>query len=655
MSQATSSMAPVQIAESQAEAAEAHGDRSLTGWTARLATSVAIAYTLFHLYTAGYGAFPNLIQRSIHVSFGLVLVYLLFSGRRASRDRVSLLDWACIAVAILGCVWVYLGYDRFMSRQTATMPDLIIGGAMIVIIMEAARRVIGIVFTILAAAALGYAFFGQSIPMPFMHRGMGLGVVIDHLYRTDMGIWGTTTDITATVVAVFIIFGSVLLFSGGGQAFMNLALLVAGRASGGPAKVAVVASSLFATVSGSAAANVAVTGAFSIPMMKRLSYDRNFAAAVEATASTGGQLMPPIMGAGAFIMAELLAVPYLHVMVAAIIPAFLFYLGVFVTVHLESVRRSYAALHPADIPAARTVFAPRAFLPFLLPIIVILVLLYMGYTPQRAGFSGTIAAIVLYLLSDLRFAAVKQRSRTVLKGLELGGYALVMIAVLAATAQIIIGIIGLTGFGVRLSSLLIAFSGGELLPALCMSMAVAIVLGMGMPTTGAYLVAASVLAPALTRIGMEPLQAHMFIFYFAILSAITPPVCAAVFVAAGIAQGPWFKAATIALRLGLVGFIVPFMFAYSPALLMRGEWLDIVPPLATATIGVIALAAGTTGRLLRTNSVVENLLLIAAALMMIHPGSGSDKIGIAIIVPVLAWQTLQRRRDASSPRTPADQ
>lgn len=632
-------------------AKESQGDRSLTGWTAHLATGVAVCYALFHIWTAGFGAFPSLIQRSLHVCFALVLVYLLWGGGRWAQKRVNLLDWACIAVAVVSAAWVWVGYDRFMERQDASLPDLIIGGALILVIMEAARRVIGVVFTVLAAAALCYAYFGRSIPMPFTHRGMEPGVIIDHLFLTDMGIWGVTTNITATVVAIFIIFGSVLLFSGGGQAFMNLALLIAGRATGGPAKVAVVASSLFATVSGSAAANVAVTGTFSIPMMRRLGYDRNFASATEATASTGGQLMPPIMGAGAFIMAELLAVPYVQVMLAAVIPCLLFYVGVFASVHLESRKRNYAPLDRALVPTAREVFAPAAFLPFLVPIAVLLGFLYLGFTPQRAGFSAVVTAVVLYTFIDLRPDAMRQRLLTIWKGLELAGYALVMIAVLAATAQIIIGIIGLTGLGVRLSSLLIAFSGGELLPALLMAMIVAIVLGMGMPTTGAYLVAASVLAPALTRIGMEPLQAHMFIFYFAILSAITPPVCAAVFVASGIAQSPWFRSALVAVRLGLVGFIVPFMFAYEPALLMRGDALSILLTLATALIGVLALAGGMAGRFLSRNAWWEGVVLVAAALMTIHPDYMLDLAGLAVIAAVCLRQLRARAVERAVERT----
>lgn len=617
---------------------ENYGNRELSGALRLIAAAIAIGFALFHIYTAAFGAFPNLIQRSIHVGVALALTFMLYSSRAATRDRVTLVDMACVLIALISTVWVYIHYDRFMSRTDITTPDLIIGGLTILIVLEAARRVIGIVFTILASVTLVYALFGQVLPMPLTHRGFSISVLVDHLYRTDMGLWGTTTSITSTVVAIFIIFGSILLFSGGGKAFMNLALLVAGRATGGPAKVATVSSSLFATVSGSAAANVAVTGSFSIPMMRQVKYDRNFAAGVEATASTGGQLMPPIMGAGAFIMAELLAVPYRDVMIAAIIPCFLLYFGVFLAVHFESKKQGYAGLPAALIPAAREVFAPRNILPFIVPIVGLLTMLFQGYTPQRAGLVALLLAIGLFLVRDLNPRNFVGRLRTLVGGLEQAGYALILIAVLAATAQIIIGIIGVTGVGVRLSSMLIAVSGGELLYGLMIAMLIAIVLGMGMPTTGAYLLAASVLAPALMRLGLDGLPAHLFIFYFAIISAITPPVCAAVFVAAGIARSSWVLSAWVATRLGLAGFIIPFMFVYSPALLMQGDPLWIMVATGSAALGVSALAGGAMGRFLAPNGVLDGLALFAAALLLIQPNVMTDFPGIVIIVIVAAWQ-----------------
>ncbi|TWG96421.1 TRAP transporter 4TM/12TM fusion protein [Mesorhizobium sp. J18] len=623
------------------------GDRDLGSWMTLIASTLAITYTGFHLYTAGFGNLPNLIQRSLHVGFALVLVFMLFSLRGKGGKRVSVLDWIFIAISILSTAWVAYSYDRFMLRLELTIVDIVLGALTVLTIMEAARRLIGTIFTALAAVFIGYAMLGPYIPMPFAHRGFSIEVIVNHLYTTDLGLWGVTTSVSATVVAIFIIFGSILFFSGGGTTFINMSLILAGRTTGGPAKVATIASALFGTISGSAAANVAVTGSFTIPMMKRLKYSREFAAGVEATASTGGQLMPPIMGAAAFIMAEIIGIPYVDIVKAAFIPALLMYGGVLVAVHFGSVRRGYAALPAEDIPDWRTTLGPRQLVPLLGPIAVLLWFLMGGSTPQRAGFAATIAAIVLFLFQDFNWDAYRGRFRALVRALESAGYALILIAVLAATAQIVIGIIGLTGVGVRFTAILMAASNGNLFLGLLITMGVALVLGMGMPTTGAYLLAASVLAPALVRMGLEPLQAHMFVFYFAIISAITPPVCAAVFVASGIAQGDWFKTALIATRLGLVAFIIPFMFAYSDALFLQGPALTVALAIVTASVGVIALAGGVMGQFIQRNTILESVMLVAASLLLIKPGSLTDIAGAAILAVVVAMQVYRLRRGAA--------
>ena len=624
------------------------GDRHLEGVLGRLVAVIAIAFTLFHLYTAGFGNFSNLIQRSIHVGFALVLTFMLFSMRGKGGRTVSIFDWLIVGIAIASTAWVAISYDRFMTRQALNTTDIVLGLLTVLIVMEAARRLIGLVFAILAASSIAYALAGPHIPMPFTHRGFGVDVIVNHLYTTDLGLWGVTTAVSANVVAIFIIFGSILFFAGGGTTFMNIALILAGRTVGGPAKVATISSALFGTISGSAAANVAVTGSFTIPMMKRLNYDKNFAAGVESTASTGGQLMPPIMGAAAFIMAELLSVPYVDIMVAALIPALLMYGGVFMGVHFGSKRRGYARLRDDEIPDWRAVLGPRQLIPLLGPIAVLLYYLFAGSTPQRAGFAATITAILLFLLQNANVAALRGRVLSLVRALESAGYALILIAVLAATAQIVIGIIGLTGVGVRFTSILISFSGGSLIAGLLITMAIALVLGMGMPTTGAYLLAASVLAPALIRMGLEPLQAHMFVFYFAIISAITPPVCAAVFVAAGIAQSDWLKSAFAAMRLGVVAFIIPYMFVYSPALMLQGEPLTVAMAVISAAIGVIALAAGVMGQFLTRNNILETLLLISGSLLMIKPGSITDLIGFAAVLAIYGLQYLRAGKPAQT-------
>jgi len=623
------------------DAAEGAGDRTLAPYLRRIAAVIAVVYALFHVYTAGFGNLPSLMQRSTHVGFALVLAFLLYSARGKGGTAPSLLDWLLIAIGLAATAWVSLNFDRFMSRQALSYVDVTLGTLLILTILEAARRVIGVSFTILAIVALAYAFLGRYVPMPFTHRGFDLTVIVNHLYTSDLGLWGTTTSVTASVVSIFIVFGTVLLLTGGAQTFMDLALVVAGRSVGGPAKVATIASSLFGTVSGSAVANVAVTGNFTIPMMRRLRYDRHFAAAVEATASTGGQLMPPLMGAGAFIMAELLGMPYVDIMLAATIPALLFYLGVFVAIHQGSKLRGYNALPAENIPTLRDALRWRATLPLVAAIGVLLYLLLTGSSPQRAGFMGTLVASAIYLAGDFRRTGLAKRARVLLKALETSGYALILIAVLAATAQILIGIIGLSGIGVRFTGILISITSGDMALGLVIAMIVALILGMGMPTTGAYLIAASVLAPALTRLGAPELAAHLFIFYFAIISAITPPVCAAVFVAAGIAQAGWFKTALIATQMGLVGFLIPFMFVNTPGLLMQGSVPSILWTALPASIGVVALASAVMGHFLRKSRIWESAILLAGALMLIKPGTWTDLAGILAVAVVMGLQIMR--------------
>lgn len=626
------------------DASENAGDRVLSASLGQVARIIAIAYALFHVYTAGFGNLPSLMQRSTHVGFALVLAFMLYSARGKGGRSPTILDLVFISVSIAATAWVSLNFDRFMARQALSTLDITLGSLLILTILEAARRVIGPSFTILAVGALAYAFLGRHVPMPFTHRGFDLSVVVNHLYTSDLGLWGTTTSVTASVVSIFIVFGTVLLLTGGAQTFMDLALVVAGRSVGGPAKVATIASSLFGTVSGSAVANVAVTGNFTIPMMRRLNYDRHFAAAVEATASTGGQLMPPLMGAGAFIMAELLGLPYVDIMLAATIPALLFYLGVFVAIHQGSKLRGYSALPNEQIPSLREALRWQATVPLVAAIAVLLYLLLSGSSPQRAGFMGTLVASAIYLAGNFRAAGLKSRARILVKALETSGYALILIAVLAATAQILIGIIGLSGIGVRFTSILISITSGDLALGLIISMIVALILGMGMPTTGAYLIAASVLAPALIRLGTDDLAAHLFIFYFAIISAITPPVCAAVFVAAGIAQAGWFKTALLATQMGLVAFIIPFMFVNTPGLLMEGGVISILWTAFSASIGVIALASAVMGHFVRRSLRWESALLLIGALMLIKPGSWTDVAGLAAVASVVTLQLVRAQR-----------
>ena len=551
--------------------------RSLPAWLVPAVPAVALGLALFHLYTGAFGAFPNIQQRAPHVGLCLVLALLLYPpARRLARSRAALVfDGLLIAAVVVTCGWVVVEYDRIMSVgffPTAT--DTWLGVLLTLILLEVSRRVVGWLFPALALVFLAYAYFGPLVPGAWAHRGLSLELISEILYSTDRGIWGLVTGVSATVIAMFIIFGSTLLKTGGGQTFMDLALYLSGRFTGGGAKVATVASSLFGTISGSAAANVATTGTFTISMMRKLGYRRSFAAAVEAVASSGGQIMPPIMGAGAFIMAEFLGVPYYEVALAAVIPAVLYFTSCFAAIHFEAKRSGYGVVDKTDIPRPRDFLHWRRSLPVFGPLALLIGLLVMGYTPTTGAFWATVALMVSYLALG-GIDSLGRRLYDLLDGLVLAGRGLVTVAILIACSQIILAMIAGTGVGVKFSALIISLAQDYLLLSLLLAMGIAMVLGMGLPTSAAYILAAAVVAPALVRLDLLPMQAHLFVFYFAILSGITPPLCATVFISAAMAEANWLKAALLSLRLALAAFIVPFLLVYHPELILVGDPMRI--------------------------------------------------------------------------------
>lgn len=620
--------------------------RSLGGWLRRAAGLVAVAFALFHILTAApfFGAYPDLIQRSIHLGFAFVLCFLLYPARpgRSPARRPSLFDLAFAALAVAAFAYVIVHYNWIMENPATSTPAAIVLGTVVTLLtLEAARRTIGATFAVLAAVSVAYAYFGPWVPGTWGHRGFSWASIQETLYLSTQGILGLVTGISATLVAIFLVFGAVLQRTGGGETFVDLAKLIAGRSYGGPAKVSVFSSAFFGTISGSAVANVVVDGIFNIPLMKRLRYRPEFAAAVEATASSGGQLVPPIMGAGAFIMAELLQIPYVEVAIAAAIPALLYYLGCGAAIHFEARRMGLETIPPELLPRAREVLGWRRAAPLFIPVILLTYFLLSGYTAGTSTFWSIVASFVIYLASARSRADFRARCRGIVEALEAGGRGIVLVATLISAAGILIGMINLTGIGVKLSEFIIGTSGQSLLAALFIAMLVCIILGMGLPTTAAYVLAASVVAPALIKLGAAPLAAHLYVFYFAIISAITPPVCAAVFVAAVIARADWVRTAVIATRLGLAGFIAPYMFIYSPALLWRGSWPEILWSAATACLGVVALAAGSMGFLRRPARWPERLALLGAALLLIKPGLYTDAAGLAVLAAVLVAQWLR--------------
>ena len=617
--------------------------RSLRGWMSAAARGIAVAFALFHLVTAApfVGALPDLIQRSVHLALALVLCFLLYPARRsrapASRFSPAEVALACGAAVALGYVIYY--YDWIMENpEDATRTGVVLGSILTLIVLEAARRTIGLAFASLAAAAVAYAYFGAYVPGTLGHRGIGWTTIQQTLYLSTQGILGAVTGVSATVVAVFLVFGAVLARTGGGETFVDLAKLLAGRSVGGPAKVSVFSSAFFGTISGSAVANVVVDGVFNIPLMKRLKYRPEFAAAVEATASTGGQIMPPVMGAGAFVMAELLQLPYAEIAIAAALPAILYYLGCGSAIHFEARRLGLATIPREQIPRAREVLAWRRSAALFVPVILLSYFLLAGYTVGAAVFWSVLVALAIYLGAAASWTDLKARCTEVMLAFEEGGRAIVLVATLIGAAGIVIGVINVTGVGVKMSELVMGAAGGSLLAALFFAMLVCLVLGMGLPTTAAYMLAASVVAPAIVRLGAPPLAAHLFVFYFAIISAITPPVCAAVYVAAAIANANWAKTGWVATRLGLAGFITPYMFVYSPALLWQGGLIEIAWATLSACVGVIALAGAAMGFFHRAASPVERLMLFGAALLLIEPGLYTDLAGGVALAAVAVLQ-----------------
>lgn len=560
-----------------------------------LIKGLALALGGLILYTSATGPFLSLVQRSIFLALVLLLglaIYPLGTGTRWRPLGIAI-DLALAASAIVACSYIAINQNRILVELPWATPwDMLMTTALVVTILELSRRAIGWIFPLLVVAGLGYAFLGAYIPGPLGHRGFGPAFVTETLFLGDLGIWGMLVGVASTTIAAFVLFGGLLLHTGGGQTFMDLALRISGRSPGGAAKVATVASGLFGMVSGSAVANVATTGNFTIPMMKRLGYPHPFAAGVEAVASTGGQIAPPILGAAAFIMAEILGVSYVRIALAALLPAIFFYLGVFLTIHMVARRRGLQVVPDDELPKWASVLRPERLIPILAALGGLFYGILSGRSIQTAAFYGVLMTVLSYVgFAVLARTAWRDITARLLSGLIDAGKGMVIIGVLLAGAQILVAMIGMTGIGVTLASLIVEVGGQSMFLVALIVGGVCLILGMGIPTTAAYVLVASVLAPALTEIGVEPLIAHLFVFYFATLSVITPPVCVAVFVASGIAQTNWLPAAGESIRLAAAIYVIPFLLLIYPALAGFGSWIDIALAICQGLVFVTAFAA----------------------------------------------------------------
>ncbi len=620
-------------------------ERVLTGTPAGLVAGFMVLLALFQLYTAGAGSFPALIQRGVHLGLVLPVAFLLYPGRRNGRGgRVGPLDWLFAAMALVATLWVLWSSDRIANSLGLARPiDLWLAPLLVIAVLEATRRLLGPTLPILVLLLVFYAVAGPYFPGRWSHRGVPLERVAQFLYLEPEGIFGYIVGISASVIAAFLILGVLLSETGGGQTFIDIAKRLAGRSVGGPAKVSCFSSALFGTVSGSAVANVVVTGIFSIPLMRRLGYRADFAAAVEATNSAGGQLLPPVMGASAFIMAELLGMPYAELVLAAAIPGFLYYWGCFWGIHFWALAHALKPLPREEIPSFRRDILPRC-LPFVVPMAALVACFAIGYGPTLAVFYATAASALSYLLLPSSGSSLPIKLRKLLGILDRAGRAIVLVAVLCACAQMVVGLLTYTGLGIKISDTVVSLSGDDVLLCLLLTMVVAIVLGMGVPTTAAYVLAASVCVPPLTTLGVPPLSAHMFVFYFAVISAITPPVCAAVFVAAALAGASWMRTGLLAVALGASGFIVPYMFYFGPALLLQGDTLSICLTVATALVGVMGLSAGLMGYLCGPLGRTGRLLMTASGLLLVDPGLVTDLVAAVFVGAVILLQRARARQ-----------
>lgn len=536
---------------------------------------IAFLYAVFHLYT-GFSPLLDVQQRVVHAVFAFTLTFLVLAPRESkgkTAEKIVLAgDIALIGLMLFSFVNVYLKYNWWLLHPGMGTPlDLVLGVVAVLVAVEGARRTTGWIFPILVAALFLYAFLGKYIPGTFHHAGLTLNYLLYEIYQMTGGLWGSITGVSATIIAIFIFFANLLLVTGGAETFTGVAVKLGGRLKGGPALVAVIASAFFGSLSGSAIANVVSTGSFTIPMMKKIGYKPEFAGAVEASASTGGQIMPPIMGASAFVICEFLAISYLNVIVAAILPAIFYYVSVFLGVLSEAYRIDLPPVPEEQIPLWKSILVPAKVIPVFGPIIILFVVLAKGYSTLYSGFLTCVSTMVLYLFFSKSFSEIKNKLKTIIQGLQKGGLALIEIAPIIICANIVVSLLAQTGLAVKISGLVTGLMSGSMLLALVLIAIAALIMGMGVPTVAAYLLVVAVLGPAMKDFPVTPLQIHLFVFYYAILSAITPPVCAAVYAAAGIAQANWLKIASIAMRLTLVGYLIPFAFIYDPSYLIHGH------------------------------------------------------------------------------------
>ena len=624
--------------------------REHTCWRQYITVLVSIAFVVFQLYSSLSGMVTAQILRATHLAFVQMLAFLLFPAtKKLPRNH---LPWYDVVLALVGAAcWFYIVVNfQELARRTGafTFLDIFVACIGILILAESCRRIVGLPILIIATCFVLYALFGRYMPGFLNHRGYSIKRVAAHLFYNTEGIMGVPIGACSTFIFLFILFGALLEKTGIGQFFIDICNAIAGGASGGPAKVAVLTSALLGTVSGSSVSNTVGSGSFTIPMMKKLGYKSEFAGAVEAAASTGGQLMPPIMGAAAFLMAESLGMPYIKIVKAAIIPALLYFTGIFITVHLEAHKLGLKGLPREQLPKFLPLFLRKGYM--LLPLIAIVFFLCIGRTAVYAAFMGIAVCVAIGVTTSFVDVAQGRKptfsANDVVEVMCSAARNIISVAIACAMAGIIIGVVTLTGIGLKFGAGLISISHGIAFITLFLTMISSIILGMGAPTTANYLITSTITAGAIIQLGYEPIAAHMFAFYFGIIADVTPPVALAALAGAAIAKGKPMKTALNATKLAIGAFIIPYIFVFSPAMLMiNTDLMGILSISMSAIIGMFAISAALEGYVFRKESIVERILFAIAGFSCVIPGYMSDVFGFIIIGSLIAYQIIRNRAE----------
>lgn len=614
-----------------------------------LISGVAVFTAVYHMYTAYFGSPPTLIHRSLHVSLILFLVFVLYPPMRKAHGTIwRVLDFIPALLSLVPTVYMIVNYqDLVLQAGRFTAPDVAVATLLVVLVLESARRVAGWPLPALAILFILFGYFGREMPGLLRHRGYDWDTLAYDFYASTEGIFGTAIGVSSTYIILFILFGAFLSKSGMSTLFNDLAMAIAGQTRGGPAKVATIASGFMGSINGSAIANVVSTGSFTIPMMKKIGYSKNFAGAVESSSSVGGQILPPVMGAAAFIMAETLGVPYTTVALAAIVPALLYYMSLIIQIHLRATRLGLQGISRDSLPAIRDVLRERGHL--LIPLVF---LIYMLFFSGRTILYSALLTILVTIACAMLRKTTRMSFKDILEALEEGVRMTIGVAIACASVGIVVGVVTLSGFGVTLAGAIVTAAGGILFWTLVMTMLACLVLGMGLPSIPAYIITATMAAPALTQLGVEPLVAHLFVFYFGLFANITPPVALAAFAAAGVSGGKPMGTGFAAVRLAAAGFVIPYIFVYSPEILMRG--VDIgtgILVLVTAILGVSLLSTALEGHFMVKMSWYLRIMMTAAAILLLNSNLVMSLIGAVAAAIILGIQmTFAKKQDGLSLR-----